>query len=63
MEAEESEAAPAPEASASQAAEQGSRRPVSGERAFLLTVAQRAKEAAAAGAVALLRHQCLRPAI
>ncbi len=43
------EATPALEASTSQPAEQGSRRPVSGERAFLLTVAQRAKEAAAAG--------------
>ena len=56
MEAEESDAAPALDASSSQAAEQGSRRPVSGEKAFLLTVAQRAKEAAAAGAVFRERH-------
>ena len=46
----EDDAAPNLEVSASQSTEQGSRRPVSGERAFLLTVAQRAKEAAAAGA-------------
>ncbi len=45
----EEEAAPALDASASQPAEQGSRRPVSAEKTFLLTVAQRAKEAAAAG--------------
>ena len=45
----EEEAASALDASASQPAEQGSRRPVSAEKTFLLTVAQRAKEAAAAG--------------
>ena len=50
METEE-EAKPALDASTSQPVEQGSRRPVSGEKAFLLTVAQRAKEAAAAGEI------------
>ena len=39
-----------PEASASQAPAEGGQRPPFGEKSFLLTVAQRAKEAAAAGA-------------
>ena len=39
-----------PEASAGQAPDEGSQRPPLGEKSFLLTVAQRAKEAAAAGA-------------
>ena len=57
------EAAHASDASASQPAEQGSRAPVSGERAFLLTVAQRAKEAAAAGTGPSLRsQQCINTA-
>ena len=37
------------EASAGQAPAEGSQRPPFGEKSFLLTVAQRAKEAAAAG--------------
>ena len=38
-----------PEASAGQLLAEGGQRPLFGEKSFLLTVAQRAKEAAAAG--------------
>ena len=45
-----------PEASAGQAPAEGSQRPPFGEKSFLLTVAQRAKEAAAAGATVSRYH-------